>query len=179
MTKIFDYLKIAAVLVGVLIGVQIPAIIDQYGKNLDSRLSESSNSIAEFQDDADKYFDGDLNKLIAHYESKNDPVIVSGGESIGALLSRNQTLIKAQARYRESTYSAYAHVLFNPIKEIRADVRKNYTYSIVLNKAGIIAAVVSGLGMLMLFELGIFLLVLTSQALNKSSKRDAVNSAPS
>ena len=63
MTKILDYLKIAAVLVGVLVGVQFPAFIDQYGKNLDSRLSESSNSIAEFQDDADKYFDGDLKKL--------------------------------------------------------------------------------------------------------------------
>lgn len=179
MTKILNYLKIAIVLVGVLVGIQVPAFIDQYGKNLNSRLSESRNSISEFQDDADKYFDGDLNKLIAHYEGKKDPVIVSGGESIGALLSRNQNLLKAQAKYSESTYSAYTHVFIDPVKEIRADVWQNYTYSVVFNQAAIIAAVASGLGGLMFFELSIFLLILASKALNKSSKRDTVTGATS
>lgn len=172
MSNILNYLKISVVIISILIGIQVPAFVDQYGKSLDSRLAESENSIAEFQDDADKYFDGDLDKLIKHYENKEDPVIVSGGESIETLVSRNKILVNAQVKYQESFYSSYIHVLFSPIKEIREDVWRNYTYSIVLNKVEIIASVISGVGTLMLIDLLIFLLSLLTKVIKNPSKRD-------
>lgn len=171
MKKILDYLKITAVLVSVLVGVQVPAFVDQYGKNLHSRLLESNKSINEFKDDAEKFFNGDIQQLIAHYENKPDPVIAAGGESIGALFARNQYLAKALVEYKKSVYNAYLHVLLSPVDEIRTTVWSNYTYSVVLNKSAIIFGVCSGVASLMLFELTIFLFALIFNALFKSRKQ--------
>jgi len=168
MKKLLDYIKLAVLLGGVLMGVQIPGLVDQYGSSLDSRVSESGNSIAEFQDDADKYYGGDINKLIAHYDNKSDPVIVSGGESIGALVSRNQYLAKAQREFHRSAYSAYIHVFISPVEEVRYDVWSNYTYKVILNGSAITIAIVSGLIALGLFELTFFLLGLALPVLSRS-----------
>lgn len=171
MKKISDYLKLAIFVVGILVGVQIPGFVDQYGKNLNSRVSESTNSVAAFQGDANKYFAGDLNRLVKHYGSKSDPVIVSGGESIGALVARNQLLTKAQQSYSESAYSPYVQVFLNPIEEIRNEVWNNYTYQIVLNGSAIVIAIAAGLVALGLSDLLFYLLARLAQRLTNRTKR--------
>lgn len=158
MKKISDYLKLAVFVVGILVGVQIPGFVDQYGKNLNAHVAESSTSVAEFQDDADKFFAGDMSKLVKHYDSKDDPVMVSGGESIGALVSRNQLLTEAQQQFSESIYSPYIQVFITPFEEIRNEVWSNYTYQITLNSSAIIIGVVTGLVVLGVFDLLMFML---------------------
>ena len=148
-----------------------PGIVDQYGKNLGSRTAESVRSLSEFQDDADRYFDGDLNKLIEHYAKKNDPVIISGGESIAALLLRNQQLVKAQKSFNSSIYNQYFHVFITPIAEISLDVWTNYTYKVVLNGSAISVGVVSGLLTLASFELLIFFFNLVFHTLKNKVHR--------
>ena len=49
MRKILDYLRLLLFTGGVLIGVQVPGFIDQYGKSLEAHLLESSQSLKEFQ----------------------------------------------------------------------------------------------------------------------------------
>ena len=117
MKKILDYLKLSVFVLGVLVGIQIPGFIDQYGKNLDARVSESGNSVSEFQDDADNYFGGDINRLIEYYSNNVDPVIISGGESIEAIFSRGQLLINAQQQFNQSVYGSYAHVFISPVEK--------------------------------------------------------------
>lgn len=169
MNKILDYLKLAVLILGLLIGVQIPGFVDQYGKNLDARVSESSHSIAEFKKDADKYFDGDIQQLLTHYQSKTDPVIISGGESIGALVSRNEYLLKAQKEFSQSFSSAYIHVFASPVTVVRDDVWSHYTYVVVLNRDAIFISIIVGIIFLSLFELTIYLLILLGRSLKRSN----------
>ena len=175
MSKIFDYLKIVVLLIGVLVGIQVPGFVDQYGKNLASRVSESDNSISRFQNDADKYFSGDIDKLIQHYRTTSDPVIASGGESIESLFVRNRSLLNAYEEFTKSTYSSYYHVTTNPVQEIMSDTWQRYTHSVVLNSQAIIAGIICAVTILVLFELLIFLLVLPARKLKsgatKSKKR--------
>ena len=172
MKKLLDYIRFAVFVAGVLIGVQIPDFVDQYGNSLNARVSESANSVSEFQDDADKYFNGDMNKLVEHYDNKSDPVIISGGESIGALVSRNQFLVAAQKRFSQSAYAAYLHVFVSPVEEIRNDVWNNHTYKVVLNVSAIFIGILFGFITSGLFELAILLLGLAIQVFNRKPKTD-------
>ena len=179
MKKLFEYIKFSIFVTGVLMGVQIPGFIDQYGNNLDARVSESASSVAEFQGDADKYFNGDMDKLVKHYENKSDPVIVSGGESIGALVSRNNYLVGAQKKFNQSIYASYVHVFFNPVEQIRRDVWSNYTYKVVLNGSAIVIGILSGLVVCGAFELSIFLLfIIRYRRLTEKPKRTQKKHAP-
>ena len=152
MHKIVDYLRLILFAGGVLLGVQVPEFVDQYGKNLRSHLLESSLSLQEFKGDAQRYFNGDLDKLIAHYQNKADPVIKDGGASISAIYSRNLHLKQAWATFSKSTYSAYSQVFFTPLADIKNEVWSNFTYAIVLNQSAIISGLCCGFLLALLVE---------------------------
>jgi len=179
MKKILDYMKLTVFVLGVLVSVQIPGFIDQYGKNLDARVSESGNSINEFQDDADNYFGGDLNRLIEYYNNNLDPIIISGGESIGAIFERNQLLINAQQMFSQSVYSSYIHVFISPVEEIRNDVWTNYTYNIILDGEAIFLSISIALMALALLELTVYFFKIVFQMLHKPNKSMSKHKATS
>lgn len=158
MKKIMDYLKLAVLIFGVLIGVQIPGFVSQYGQNLDARVAESSKGLSQFKDDADQFFNGNIDQLLKHYARNQDPVIVAGGQSIKALVLRNQMLTQAQSDFHQSLYSPYLQVFVNPIAEIRQDVWNHYEYKVILNVEAISIGVIFGLMVLSLSELALFIL---------------------
>jgi len=179
MRKVFEYAKLVVFFAGVLIGVQVPGFVDQYGKSLESRFYESEKSKGEFQDNANKYFGGDIDKLIEHYNKKNDPVIVAGGDSISAIFIRNKELKNALSDFAQSIYSPYLHVVLHPVEEIKINVWKNYTHNISFNKSAITFGLLSGVLFLALFELIIFLSVIIYRVFNNSGKKSSVNAASS
>ncbi|MDY0223604.1 MAG: DUF2937 family protein, partial [Desulfobacterium sp.] len=89
MELFFSYIRVFVFLGCTLVGIQVPAFVDQYGKSLESRLIESRIALNEFQDDADKYFDGSVEELIAHYKKNDDQVFNEGGRSIQSIYDRN------------------------------------------------------------------------------------------
>ncbi|MBN2700034.1 MAG: DUF2937 family protein [Methylothermaceae bacterium] len=145
MAVIVDYLRLILFLGGALVGVQIPGFVDQYGKGLESHFLESKQNLEEFQRDADRYFGGNLEKLIAHYKSNGDRVFHAGGESIDAIYRRNLILKNAVADFRESYFSALSQVFFNPVPEIRSEVWNNYTYFVKLDFSAIAIGLTVGL----------------------------------
>ncbi|MBQ0720499.1 MAG: DUF2937 family protein [Gammaproteobacteria bacterium] len=176
MRKILDYLRLILFTSGVLIGVQVPGFIDQYGKSLEAHLVESTLSLGEFQEDAQRYFDGSLDKLITHYQNNPDPVIQDGGASIAAIYKRNLKLTQAWAAFSKDTYSAYTHVFLKPIIAIKNEVWNNYTYSIVLNQSAIISGLSCGFILSLLIELSCLLLARTTRLLFHRSQRASSSS---
>ena len=159
MNKVLDYLRLILFVSGVLIGVQAPSFVEQYGKSLEAHYRESSLSLQAFENDAQRYFDGDLNKLIEHYQSNSDPVINAGGDNIRAIYSRNTVLAQARTAFYSSGYHAYMQVFFKPLLEIKAEVRANYTYSIVLNPSAIISGLGCGFMLSLIIELSALLAI--------------------
>ena len=152
MRKILDYLRLILFTSGLLIGVQVPGFIDQYGKSLQAHLLESSLSLKAFQGDAERYFNGNLDQLIAHYQDNPDAVIRDGGASIAAISNRNLLLTQAWTRFTTSPYSAYRHVILQPITDIKDEVWRHYTYNIILNPSAIIVGLTCGMTLSLLAE---------------------------
>ncbi|MDP5211473.1 DUF2937 family protein [Pseudoalteromonas tunicata] len=158
--KVASYLRLALFMAGVLIGVQVPGFVDQYGKNLEARLLESSQALNQFQADADKFFDGDINKLIAYYQAKNDVVITAGANSITAIATRQAMLKTAWQAFNQSTLTQFQHVALAPISDIRSQVWQSYDYLIVLKPIAIGIGLVFGLLLAMVLDVLVALIVM-------------------
>jgi len=144
MKKIAEYFRLIIFVASMLLGIQAPSFVNQYGKSLESHLRESNLSLQEFQADADKFFSGDMLKLIQHYQKDDDKVFNAGGESIDSIYQRNQILKAASQAFRKDTLSSYLVTLKNPVPDIRDEVRENYTYSIILDKVAIFLGAIFG-----------------------------------
>ena len=150
--RLMDYLRLVLFVCGVLIGIQVPAFVDQYAQRLEAHQLEAKLSLAEFQRDADRFFGGDISKLIRHYQQNNDPVFSAGGESIESLYQRYLLLTDALNRFRENRYSPYLQLLLDPQQDIQVEVWQGYSYAILLKPEAIAIGLVFGLLISMLCE---------------------------
>ncbi len=157
MKKIAEYFRLIVFVASMLIGIQAPSFVNQYGKSLESHLRESNLGLQEFQADADKFFSGDLLKLIQHYQKTEDRVFNAGGESIETLYQRNQLLKSTSYTFTKDTFSSYVTTLKNPVPDILDEVRENYTYSIIIDKIAILLGAIFGfISLCLLFILNLF-----------------------
>lgn len=144
MRVIFSYLRLSLFVLGVLAGVQVPHFVDQYGKALQSHYLEIEQNIQQFQQEADKYFNGDIQQLIAYYKASDDKVFVEGGESIDTIYQRYQRLRHKYQQFQQDSWSAYQQTFLSPVNSVRAEVRANYDYAIRLTPDAIAVALVIG-----------------------------------
>ncbi|WP_153913013.1 DUF2937 family protein [Shewanella sp. TC10] len=144
MKSIMDYLRLILFVSGVLLGVQVPAFVDQYGQRLQAHTQEAKLSLAEFQRDADRFFAGDLDKLINHYQQNPDQVINAGGDSIEAIYQRYQLLSGALNQFNQTAYSSFEQVAFEPMEDIRQEVWHNFSHTIMLDTRAIGIGLVLG-----------------------------------
>lgn len=152
MAAVFSYLRLILFFSGVLVGVQLPVYVEQYGQSLRSHYVEAGRSLGEFRDDADRYFGGDLQALIDYYRNDGDAVFFDGGQSIEAIQQRHATLENALNRFRRDAWSAYTQAFLDPVTDVRQEVRENYSYSVRLDVAAITLGIVSGLLLSLLGE---------------------------
>jgi len=158
MRKILEYLRLVLFVGGVLIGIQIPSFVDQYGKRLDAHWQESEISLKEFKRDAEKYFSGDLQQLINQYQNNADPIVNDGGRNIAKLHERNQLLSDARARFSHNQLSPYLQTLFEPLDDIREETWADYSFTVVLNTFAIIGGLATGVLLTALVEFFLALL---------------------
>jgi hypothetical protein len=150
---IFSYLRLTLFIGGVLIGIQFPMFLDQYGKSLEAHFLESERGIQEFKDEAQKHFGGSMEKLITHYNDSGDPVFHDGGESLQAIHGRYLSLNEALSSFKKGLWSAYTQAFLNPVPDIQKEVWKNFNYSAKLDLGAIIFGLVCGLILSLLVEI--------------------------
>lgn len=145
MRILLSYFRLMLFVLGVLAGVQVPHFIHQYGNALAAHYEESQRALDEFQQEADRFFDGDIEQLIRYYQQSDDKVFVEGGKSIAAIYQRNQQLGKALQDFHQSRFNAFRQVFLQPIDDIRAQVQQQYTYAIQLTPTAIVSGLSLGL----------------------------------
>ncbi|MDO5686468.1 MAG: DUF2937 family protein [Neisseria sp.] len=131
------YVRMVIFALLLLIGLQVPAFVDQYGKALQAHWSESERAVSGFRADAQKFFAGDMERLLQHYLQQTDPVIRQGGENVRTLVTRNRVLSDAVADFRSSPWRAYAHTFFYPVADVRDEVWQSYGLIAPLNMASV------------------------------------------
>jgi len=153
MKQLMDYMRLILFVCGVLLGVQVPGFVDQYGQRLQAHATEAKLSLGEFQRDADRFFAGDLNKLIGHYRQNADEVVKAGGESIEVIYQRYLLLDGALQRFNQSAYSGFQQVAFEPLVDIRTEVWQDFTHTIMLDGRAIAIGLLLGFFISILSEL--------------------------
>ncbi|WP_144211589.1 DUF2937 family protein [Shewanella donghaensis] len=155
MKPVFDYLRLVLFVSGVLLGIQVPAFVDQYGQRLDAHTTEAQLSLSEFQRDADRFFEGDINRLLAHYQASPDVVVNAGGQSIQAVYDRYQLLNSALVQFNQTAYSGFEQVAFSPLEDIRQEVWQQFSHTIMLDTRAIVIGLVLGFLFSLLCELSL------------------------
>ncbi len=169
MSLLFSYVRVFVFLGCTLMGIQVPAFVDQYGKSLESHLAESRIALDAFQDDADQYFDGSLERLIAHYTGNEDQIFNEGGRSIQSIYDRHLMLKTRFGQFQSSLWSAYTQALISPVPDVGREVWKNYSHAIQLKPSAIAFGLMSGLIFTLAIELLLKLLCNAPKLLNKRS----------
>ena len=155
MNTVFSYLRVIVLLGSCLVGLQVPVFVDQYGEQLAARVAESRVALSEFQDDADRYFEGSLSRLIEHYKANSDEVFVAGGESIESIYNRNLFLEEKLAGFMSGTWMAYTQALFAPVPEVEAEVWKDFTYAVQVDPVSLGFGLAMGLLFTVLSEVSL------------------------
>jgi hypothetical protein len=147
-----DYLRLILFCSGLLMGIQIPAVVDQYEKRIDAHLSEAVGIFAGFQQTADRYFSGSVADLIQHYERSDDPVFQHDAANI-RFISQRVLLLQSevQALQKWALHRAI-HVLFASDRKIIQETMAQYSYMILINPQALVWGVMSGILLAILLD---------------------------
>jgi hypothetical protein len=128
-----SYLRLVLFTAGLLIGVQIPGFISDYSKRVEAHLIEAQQGLRGYNETAQRFFNGDVQALIQHYRSSDDPVFRTDANNISNLLTRNQTLDREWLALQGPWYARALHVLTAADPDIRAETWNGYTWQVLLS----------------------------------------------
>lgn len=127
-----SYLRLTLFALGLLVGVQVPGFIEAYANHVEARRLESQQALVGFQETAGRFFQGDLNALVEHYRTSEDPVIQSDARSVAGLVERSR-LLDREWRIMQGPWFARAwHVWIGADEQIREQVWRSYDFQILL-----------------------------------------------
>ncbi|MEG1038535.1 MAG: DUF2937 family protein [Pseudomonas sp.] len=127
-----SYLRLLLFTFGLLVGVQVPGLINDYSQRVEAHLLESREGLKGFEATARRFFNGDLQALVRHYRSSDDPVFNSDANSIDSLLIRNR-LFESEWQILQGPWLQRTwHVLVNADSQLREETLKGYSYQILL-----------------------------------------------
>ena len=134
---LLSYLRLVLFAAGLLIGVQVPGFVSDYGKRVEAHLIEAQTGLQGFQRTAEQFFKGDLQALVAHYRASDDPVFRSDADSLSTLLTRQQALDKQFQAMQGPWYMRALQVAYAADPAIRQETFDAYTYQILLSPTAI------------------------------------------
>jgi hypothetical protein len=147
------YLRLLVFAFGLLVGVQVPGVVDDYAKRVAAQRAESEESLLGFRETAARFFNGDLNALVAHYRASADEVMRSDAESIAHLVSRAELLEAEWLAMQGPWYGQAWHLLSDADREILQQTLDAYTYQVLLAPQAIFWGLGVGLVLAWLVEL--------------------------
>lgn len=147
------YLRLVVFALGLLVGVQGPAFVDQYAKRVSAHYLEVKQNFAGFQQAADQYFNGDVNALVTHHLQSPDKVFRGEAKTIGDLFDRIKALAAEMDALKGSTFARLIHIIVNPNREILQETVAAYSYTVPLSPEAISYGVITGLLLALAAEL--------------------------
>lgn len=147
------YLRLLVFAFGLLVGVQVPGFVDDYAKRVSAHLAESEQSLKGFRETAARFFNGDLNALVAHYRASEDEVMRSDAESVSHLVMRSQLLESEWLAMQGPWYGQVLHLTTDADPQLLQETLDAYSYQVLLVPQAIAWALAVGLVLAWLAEL--------------------------
>ncbi|MDA7088520.1 DUF2937 family protein [Pseudomonas sp. SA3-5] len=127
-----SYLRLALFALGLLVGVQVPGYIGDYSKRVEAHRLESEQSLAGFRETARRFFQGDLQALLTHYQDSDDPVMRSDAQSVGYLVDRASFLELEWQAMQQPWYGQVWHLATVADRELMDETYSAYRYQVLL-----------------------------------------------
>ncbi|MES9855953.1 MAG: DUF2937 family protein [Sedimenticola sp.] len=144
-TMILRYLRLILFLPGVLLGTQIPAVIDGYANRVDAHLIEARENFRGFQQIADHHFSGDVEALLRHHESSLDPIFREEAGSIRHIYLRIQKLSAISDALGKSWSSQLTQLVKARERLILEETLTSHSYTLPLKVETLLFGLASGL----------------------------------
>jgi hypothetical protein len=168
---LYRYLMIIVACIALLVGLQVPNFVDQYQKRVDAHLREVTVNLQPFQDIANKYFGGDLNKLIELHRNSGEKPFQEEGAAIEKMVQRKLRFEADLAALQTSLPLKAWHVAFHGDREMIDEALGQYTYNVPLTQDALIFGAGAALIILLLVESLLALARLASDRLIRSVPR--------
>lgn len=159
------YLMIALACAAMLVGIQVPNLVDQYQKRVDAHLREITLNFKPYQDLADKYFGGDIGKLLQLHRQNQAQPIREEGDAIENMIRRKQHLEQADADMQASLPVRIYRVIVRGDRDLMRETLQQYTYAVPLNEDALMAGGAAAALLLALTEVLLALARYLSQTL--------------
>ncbi len=178
MTNIlYRYLMIIVACIALLIGLQVPNFVDQYEKRVDAHLREVTINLQPFQDIANKYFGGDLNKLIELHRNSGEKPFQEEGAAIEKMVQRKLRFEADLAALQTSLPLKAWHVIVHGDREMIDEALGQYTYNVPLTQDALIFG--AGAALIILLQVELLLALARHAAAWLSARRTSPPKAPS
>ncbi len=149
---IYRYMLIVVACVALLLGLQIPNFVDQYQKRVDAHLREVTINLQPFQAIADKYFSGDMDKLIALHRGSLEKPFQEEGSALEQMVLRKLRFEDEIAALNVNLPLRVWHVLIQSDKELREETLAQYSYAVPMGLDVLAFAAGFALTILLLLE---------------------------
>jgi len=90
--------------IALIIGMQVPAFIQEYYQRLAGHLAEATRQLFQFKHIADNLYQGDLAQLVNHYLLNADHTIQQTGNLLQQLMTRQAELQRYVDHLQATTY---------------------------------------------------------------------------
>jgi hypothetical protein len=170
---IADYVRLIVFAIGLLVGVQVPSVVDQYAKRVSAHQIEVANNFRGFQETANQYFGGSVEALIAHHAASADKVFEDEAKIVREMYDRLKSLSAELAALNGPLIVQIIHVIFRPNREILNETLAAYTYTVPLNASGIVSGITLGALLAIIIEallLGVIRMVRPPRARREIAK---------
>jgi hypothetical protein len=127
-----SYLRLILFAIGLLVGVQVPGVLNDYTQRVQAHLIEAQKALQGFNNTAQQFFNGDLQALVQHYQNSEDPVFRSDAQSVGGLVTREQALQREWQALQGHWYDRAWHVASAADPQIREETLRGYDYQVPL-----------------------------------------------
>lgn len=150
---LYRYLIVVVACISLLIGLQIPNFIDQYQKRVDAHLREVTINLQPFQEIANKYFGGDMNKLIELHRNSGVKPFQEEGVAIEKMVQRKLRFEADLAALQASLPLKAWRVLLQGDRELIDEALAQYSYAVPLNQDALMFGAGVAIVILLLVEL--------------------------
>ena len=150
---LYRYLLIIVACLSLLIGLQIPNFVDQYQKRVDAHLREVSINLQPFQEIANKYFGGDMNKLIQLHRDSGQKPFQDEGAAIEKMVQRKLRFEADLAALQASLPVKALQVLLHGDQEILDETLGQYSYAVPMSQDALLFGAGVALAILLQVEL--------------------------
>jgi hypothetical protein len=167
---LYRYLIVVVACISLLAGLQIPNFVDQYQKRVDAHLREVTINLQPFQEIANKYFGGDLNKLIELHRNSEAKPFQEEGAAIAQMAQRKLRFEADMAALQTNLPLKALHIMLNGDREILDEAMAQYSYAVPLNQEALLFGAGVAIVILLLAEMLFALARFASPRLFRSTR---------